>query len=323
MTFKAITNLARTLFAAAAFMGAVGGAIAADWPSKPVTLLVPFPPGGNTDALARLVAQRLTTALGQPVIVENKPGAGSMLGSQIVSRSAPDGHTILVGSIANALNHYFYKKPLYDIAKDLVPVSQLVNVPNYLAVTSGSPLKSVADIVAAAKATPEKISCATTGIGTSTYLSCELFKMMTGTNFVNVPYRGGAAAMTDVIGGQATMVFANEALPFIKDKRLAGIAVTTGVRSPLADLPAISETLPGFDVTSWYGVFVPAGTPQPIIDRLSAEIAKIMKSEDVQTRLVALGATPVGSTPKEFQTYVNAELVRWAGVIKKLNISLD
>jgi tripartite-type tricarboxylate transporter receptor subunit TctC len=311
------------LFAAAALIGTAVSAQAADWPSRPVTFIVPFPPGGNTDALARLVAQRLTTVLGQPVVVENKPGAGSMLGSQVVARATPDGHTFLVGSIANALNHYFYKKPLYDITKDLVPVSQLVNVPNYLAVTPGSPLKSMADIVNTAKTSPEKLSCATTGVGTSTYLSCELFKQMTGTQFVNVPYKGGAAAMTDVIGGQATMVFANEALPFIKDKRLAGIAVTTARRSPLADLPAMSETLPGFDVTSWYGVFAPAGTPQPIIDKLSSEIARIMKGEDIQAHLVALGATAVGSSAKEFQVYVDAELLRWSAVIRKLNVQLD
>jgi tripartite-type tricarboxylate transporter receptor subunit TctC len=181
----------------------------------------------------------------------------------------------------------------------------------------------MADIVNTAKTSPEKLSCATTGVGTSTYLSCELFKQMTGTQFVNVPYKGGAAAMTDVIGGQATMVFANEALPFIKDKRLAGIAVTTARRSPLADLPAMSETLPGFDVTSWYGVFAPAGTPQPIIDKLSSEIARIMKGEDIQAHLVALGATAVGSSAKEFQVYVDAELLRWSAVIRKLNVQLD
>lgn len=323
MTSRFFMTFGRTLFAAASLLAAVFSAQAVAWPSKPITLIVPFPPGGNTDALARIVAQQLTTRLGQPVIVENRPGAGSMLGSQIVARATPDGHTLLVGSVSNALNHYFYKKPLYDITKDLVPVSQLVNVPNYLAVTPGSPLKSMADIVAAAKTTPEKLSCATTGIGTSTYLSCELFKQMTGTQFINVPYKGGAAAMTAVIGGQATMVFANEALAFIKDKRLAGIAVTTAARSPLADLPAMSETLPGFDVTAWYGVFAPAGTPQPVIDKLSGEIVRIMKSDDTQARLVTLGATAVGSSSKEFQTYVNAELLRWSSVIKQLNVQLD
>lgn len=319
---ESFKRLARVVLAAV-LLGSSFGALAA-WPEKLITLVVPFPPGGNTDTLARLVAQHLSSSLGQPVIVENKPGAGSMIGSQVVARAKPDGYTLLVGSIANVLNHYFYKKPLYDIAKDLVPVSQLVAVPNYLAVNNSASVKSVAEIIAIAKANPDKVSCATTGVGTSTYLSCEMFTRMAGVKIVNVPYKGGMAAMQDVMGGQATMVFANEALPYINDKRLTGVAVTTIKRSPLAsDLPAISETLPGFDVTSWYGVFAPAGTPAPIVEKLGAEIATLLMNPEVQKRLKALGATPVGSSPKEFSEYVNAELTRWGAAIKPMNISLD
>lgn len=314
--------VSRLLLAAAVTVAAT--AAHAAWPEKRITLVVPFPPGGNTDTLARLVASHLGQKLGQTVIVENKPGAGSMLGSDQVVRSAPDGYTFLVGSIANALNHYFYKKPLYDMNKDLLPVSQLVNVPNYVAVGPNEKLRTIKDIVAYAKANPKKLSCATTGVGTSTYLSCELLKVMAGIDIVNVPYKGGVAAMQDVMGGQANLVIANEALPFIKDKRLIGVAVTTGTRSPLApDLPAVSEAVPGFDVTSWYGVFAPAGTPAPILERVAAEITEMMKDEAVLARLKQLGATPVGSSPKEFSAYVSAEMARWGTVIKPMNIQLD
>ena len=315
------------MFALAVAALCTGGsnAWAADpWPSKPITLVVPFPPGGNTDTLARLMAEKLAQSLKQTVIVENKPGAGSMLGSAQVARSAPDGQTFLVGSIANALNHYFYKKPSYDITKDLTPVSQLVNVPNYLAIGPNEKYKTIPELISYAKANPKKLSCATTGIGTSPFLSCELFKSLAGIDIVNVPYKGGAAAMQDTMGGQTNMVFANEALPFIKDKRLIGLGVTTAKRSPLAsDLPAISETLPSYDVTSWYGVFAPAGTPQPIIDKLGAAIVEALKDETVLARIKILGATPVGSTPKEFAVYVGSEIKRWGEVIRPMNISLD
>lgn len=312
----------RGLAIAALLLGS--GLTQAAWPDRPVTLVVPFPPGGNTDAMGRILAKHLTASLGTTVIVENKPGAGSMLGSQYVARATPDGYTLLVGSISNVLNNYFYRKPLYDISKDLVPVSQLVNVPNYLAVGPNEKFRTTQDIITYAKANPGKLSCATTGIGTSPYLSCELFKALAGVNIVNVPYKGGAAAMQDAMGGQVAMVFANEALPLINTKRLIGIAVTTKDRSPLApDLPAISETVPGYDVTAWYGVFAPVGTPQAIVDRVSSEIAAAMKDESVVAQLKNLGATPVVSTPKEFGVFMNEQLKHWAAVIKPMNIFLD
>ena len=295
------------------------------WPQdKTVTLVVPFPPGGNTDTLARIVAHHLTSTLGPTVIVENKPGGGSMIGSQAVARARPDGYTFLVGSISNVLNHFFYKKPLYDIEKDLVPVAQLVAVPNYLAVNGNSNISSLSELIALAKSKPDEISCATTGIGTSPYLSCELFRMMSGAKILNVPYKGGAAAMQDVMGGQASMVVANEALPYIKDGRLKGLAVTTAERSPLApDIPAVSETLPGYDVTAWYGVFAPTGTPPDIIARISKEVAQVLKKPEVLEKLQSLGATPVGSSPDQFKSYVSNELKRWEATVKPLNISLD
>ena len=300
-------------------------AAAAAWPNDGVvTLVVPFPPGGSTDTLGRLVAHHLTGALGQTVIVENKPGAGSMIGSQAVARAKPDGYTFLVGSISNALNHYFYKKPLYNIEKDLVPVAQLVAVPNYIAVNGKSDIKSLQELIALAKKDPKKVSCASSGVGSSPYLSCELLRVLSGTGMLSVPYKGGAPAMQDVMGGQATVVIANEALPYIKDGRLKGLAVTTGSRSPFApDLPAASEALPGFDVTAWYGVFAPQGTPPQIIERVSREIAKMLKNPEVLAKVHALGASEVGSSPAEFKAYVDNELKRWKVALKPLNISLD
>lgn len=310
--------------ASAALAFAAGSRASEAWPSKPVTLVVPFPPGGNTDAMARIVAEHLGQRIKQTVIVENKPGAGSMLGSALVARATPDGYTFLVGSIANALNHYFYKKPSYDITKDLVPVTQLVNVPNYLAVSPKVKFANVAELIEHARANPGKLTCATTGIGTSTHLSYELFKAMAKVEITNVPYKGGAPAMQDTMAGQTHMVFANEALPFIKDKRLNGLAVTTASRSPLApDLPALAELLPGYDVTSWYGVFAPAGTPQGIIDRMSAAMSAIITDEKVRPRLSALGATPVGSSPGEFTAYLGSELKRWGDTLKPMNVVLD
>lgn len=296
----------------------------AAWPEKPITLVVPFPPGGNTDALARLVGNHLSGTLGKPVIIENKPGAGSMIGSQSVAIAKPDGYTFLIGSIANVLNHYFYRKPLYDLTKDLAPISQLVTVPNYIAVSNNSEVKSLNDLVALAKAKPGTVSCGTTGVGTSTYLSCELFKTMANVRVTNVPYKGGMAAITDLIGGQVTFVVANEALPYIRDNRIKGLAVTTASRSLLVqELPTVSDTLPGFDVTSWYGVFAPTGTPPEIASKMSSEIAALLKLPDVQKKIEVLGAVPVGSSPDEFSSYINSELKRWETVLKPLNIRLD
>lgn len=299
-------------------------AVHAAWPERTITLIVPFPPGGNTDVLGRVVAAKLTATLGAHVIVENRPGAGSMLGTQYVAHAKPDGYTILMGSIANVLNEYFYKKPLYDIRKDLIPVSQVVNVPNYFAVNPALKINSLAELISYAKANPGKASCATSGVGTSPYLSCELFKRMAGVQMTTVPYQGGIPAIEDTIGGRESVAIVNEALPYIKNHQLDGIAVTSTHRSPLApDLPAVAESVPGYSVTSWYGVFVPAGTPPAVVDKLAGAIEAAMRSPDVQKQLAPLGAIPVGSTPQQFGQLVDSELTKWGKVAKELNLHLD
>jgi tripartite-type tricarboxylate transporter receptor subunit TctC len=296
----------------------------AEWPDRSITMIVPFPPGGNTDVLGRIVAAKLSTSLHTHVIVENRPGAGSMLGSQFVARSKPDGYTVLMGSISNVLNDFFYKKPLYDIRKDLIPVSQVVNVPNYFAVSPATKIDSLAQLIRYAKQNPGKASCATSGVGTSPFLSCELFKRMAGVQMTTVPYQGGIPAIQDAIGGRVTVAVVNEALPYINNHQLTGVAVTSARPSPLAPgLPAVAQSVPGYDVTSWYGVFVPAGTPQPIVDKLGAEISKVMQADDVKKALVPLGAIPVGSSPQQFQQFVTDELTRWGKVAKELNLRLD
>lgn len=296
----------------------------AAWPDRTITLVVPFPPGGNTDVLGRIVAAKLTATLGAHVIVQNRPGAGSMLGTQYVAHAKPDGYTILMGSIANVLNEYFYKKPLYDIRKDLIPVSQVVNVPNYFAVNPALKIHSLAELISYAKANPGKASCATSGVGTSPYLSCELFKRMAGVPMTTVPYQGGIPAIEDTIGGRESVAIVNEALPYIKNHQLTGIAVTSAKRSPLApDLPAVAESVPGYSVTSWYGVFVPAGTPPAVVSKLAGAIEAAMRSPDVQKQLVPLGAIPVGSTPGQFGQLVDSELAKWGKVAKQLNLHLD
>lgn len=317
--FKKFLRGSLALVALAASMGA-----SAAWPERPVTLIAPYPAGGNADAMARLVAQDLSAKIGQPVIVENKAGAGGMLGSQYVARAKPDGYTFLLGALSNVLNEFLYKKKLLDLRQDLMPVSQVASIPNYFAIAPNPKVKSLRDLINEAKARPGSLTCATSGVGTSGHLACEMLKQRAGLDLVIVPYRGGAPAIIDVIGGHATFLAINEVLPYIRDKRLQGLAVTSAQRSPMApELPAAADTVPGFDLVSWYGVFAPKGTPPEIIGKVSASIADSLKSAESVGRLSTLGATPVGSSPKEFSGFVNDELARWEKIIKPLNIALD
>jgi len=327
MTPSSTGPRARPLATAALALAAVAAIAAApaaraDWPAdKPIRMIVPYTAGGASDTLGRLVAARLTASLGQTVVVENKPGAGSMLGSQFVARADPDGYTFLLGSISNVLNNFFYKQPLYDLRKDLAPVAQVVSIPNYLAVGKSVTAGSVAELVALAKEKPESLSCATSGIGSSPYLSCELFKVLSGAQLINVPFKGGTEAIGSVIGGQATMFFANEALPYIAAGQVRPLGVTTRARSSyLPDVPAIGETLPGYDVTAWYGIWAPADTPAAILDKVGGEIGAMMQDPGVLKTLQSLGAEPAASTPQEFGRYVAEEYDRWQALTKKMNV---
>ena len=324
---SAITRMLAAMFAAA-FLVAGGEAAAQPWPAKPIKWVVPFAPGGTTDILARTVGDKLAQALGQPVIIENKPGAGGGVGAEFVAKAAPDGYTIMGGTIStHAINASLYKNLPYDPVKDFVPIVLLARVPNMLVVNVDIPAKNVPELLALLKANRGKYSFASSGNGTSQHLSGELFKSMSGTDMQHIPYKGSPPALQDVMGGQVTMTFDNitTAWTLAKAGKLRALAVTTATRSSIApDVPTLAESgLPGFEVGSWQGVFAPAGTSPEIVKRLNAEIVKILKLPDVRDKLAALGAELVGNTPEEFSVLVKAEVVKWADVVKKSGAKVD
>jgi tripartite-type tricarboxylate transporter receptor subunit TctC len=303
-------------------------AAAQAWPSKPIRYVVPFAAGGTTDILARTISERLSVALGQPVIVENKPGAGGGVGAAEVAKAAPDGHTIMGGTIStHAINASLYKSLPYDPVKDFVAITLIARVPNMLVINNDIPAKNVAELIALMKANPGKWTFASSGNGTSQHLSGELFKGVAGVEMQHIPYKGSPPALTDVMGGQVNMTFDNitTAWPLAKGGKLRALAVTTAKRSPVApDVPTLAESgLPGYEVGSWQGVFAPAGTPPDIVRRLNTEIVKIINSPDVQKKLLELGAEPVGNSSEEFAALVKAEVVKWGDVVKKSGARID
>ena len=298
------------------------------WPAKPIKYVVPFAPGGTTDILARTIGEKLALALGQPVVIENKPGAGGGVGADFTAKAAPDGYTIMGGTIStHAINASLYDKLPYDPVKDFVPITLLARVPNMLVVNPAVPAKNVTELIALLKANPNKYTFASSGNGTSQHLSGELFKAMAGVDMQHIPYKGSPPALQDVVGGQVTMTFDNitTALPLAKAGRLRALAVTTATRSAVApEVPTLAESgLPGFEVGSWQGVFAPSGTPPDIVKRLNTEIVKILNLPDVKEKLTGLGAEPVGNTSEEFSAMVKSEVVKWAEVVKKSGAKVD
>lgn len=298
-----------------------------DFPTRPVTLVVPFAAGGSTDLVARLVAAGMAKALGRQVVVENRGGAGGNTGSAAVAKSPPDGHTILMGTVAtHALNPALYEEMPYDAVEDFAPVSLLALIPNVLVVHPGFPAGSVAELVDLLKASPGKYSYASAGNGTPAHLSAELFKSMAGVDMVHVPYKGAGPALVDVMGGHVPVMFDNlpPSLEHIRAGRLRGLAVTTGERAPAApELPAVAETLPGYETYSWNALFAPAGTPGPVVDRLNAASLAALADPEVAATLGELGATTVGSTPEGLAAHVRAELAKWAPIVKASGARLD
>jgi tripartite-type tricarboxylate transporter receptor subunit TctC len=301
---------------------------AANYPTKPVRLVVPFPAGGTTDILARAVAQKLSEAWGQQVIVDNRPGAGGNIGSDLVAKSKPDGYTLLMGTVGtHAINPSLYKNMPYDHVKDFVPVILVAGVPNVLVVNPSLPVHSVPELIAYAKANPGKLNFASSGNGTSIHLSGELFKAMTGVEMTHVPYKGSAPALTDLIGGQVQLMFDNlpSSLPFIKAGKLRALAVTSGARAAaLPDLPTLAESgLPGFEASSWFGVLAPAGTPRDIVAKLNGAIAGWLASPEAKEKLLAQGAIAAGGTPEDFARHIGAETSKWAKVVKASGAHID
>ena len=316
--------LALTAFVMAAALNGVA-AQPANWPSKPITYVVPFAAGGTTDILARLISEKLSNALGQPIIVENRPGAGGNIGSGFVAKAAPDGYTILGGTISShAINVSIYPDIPYDPEKNFAPITLIGNLANVLAVNSNSAIKTVQELIAEAKAKPRVMTFASSGAGTSQHLAGELFKRMAGVEITHVPYKGSAPALQDLMGGHVTMVFDNivAVAPLIKSGKVRPLGVTSLKRiRAFPDIPTIAESgLPDYDVVSWQGVFAPAGTPPDIIKRLNQEIVAILKMPDVAERLDTLGLEPVGNTPEEFAKFQKAEIAKWAKVVKDAGV---
>ena len=310
-------------------------ALAAPWPagaqsypSKPIHFVVPYPAGGPLDTVARLLAQKVSESVHQPVIVENKPGAGGNIGTDAVAKSAPDGYTILMGAVAtHAINPTLYASIPYDPVRDFIPVTQVAATPNVLVVNPSIPVASVREFIAYAKANPDKLNFGSGSTGSAGHLAGELFKAMAGVEMTHVPYKGAAPAMQDLVGGRIQLMFDNLAssLAQVRAGKVKALAVTTARRSALApELPTIAESgLPGFDISTWFGIFVPANTPRGVVDTLHAEFTRALADPGVRDTMLQLGAEPVGSRPEEFAAYIRAEAQKYARVIKASGAKAD
>ena len=293
-------------------------AVAQVYPNKPIRLVVTFPTGGAPDILARLFSEK--AQLGQPIVIDNKPGAGGNIGSDVVAKSAGDGYTLVMGTVGtHSINGALYEKMPYDMVKNFTPISLIASAPNLLVVNNDLPVKTVNELIAYMKANPNKLSFGSPGIGTSVHMSGELFKSMTGTSMTHVPYKGRQFFLPDLLGGSIQLVFDNmpSALPMAKEGKIRAIAQTTAKRSPAApDVPTVAESLPGFEATTWFAMFAPANTPKPVIDRLNAEVVRVFKLPEVAERLKTLGLDAVLSSSDELAKYQASEIVKWAKVVK-------
>src|SRR5215471_12926286 len=312
----------------------VAGAMAAssvvhaqEWPTRPVTLVVPFAPGGTTDIVGRLLAQSLSERIGQPLVVENVGGAGGTLGAANASKAAPDGYTVFLATVAHTMAPGIYKKLSYDFEKDFEPITIAASVPNILIVNPAVPANSVAELIAYIKANPGKVSYGSAGVGSTEHMSGALFRSLAGLDIVHVPYRGGAPMLADLVAGhiQMSIETSGAATPFIKGGQVRALAVSPAKRSALfPDLPTLAEAgLAGYDVTTWYGLLVPKGTPQAIRDKLYAEVVDVLKDPNVVARLRDIGAEPGGQTPQEFASFIRAETEKWTRLAKEAGIQAD
>jgi tripartite-type tricarboxylate transporter receptor subunit TctC len=311
-------------------VAAAGQGLAADasYPSKPIRIIVAYTPAGTTDILARIIGQKMTESWGQPVIVENRPGAAGNIGTELAAKSTPDGYTLLMGtSGTHGINVNLYRKLSWHSLRSFAPISLVAMVPNIMVVNNAVPVKNVRELIAYAKANPGKINYGTPGYGSTAHLSMELFKSMTGTDLVHIPYKGSAGVLADVMGGQISVTIDNMPvyLPQVKAGKIRALAVSPAKRSPAApDLPTIAESgVPGYDSGAWFGLLAPAGTQQAIVDKLAIETSRILKLPDVSKRIAELGADPVGGTPQQFAALIKSEISKWAKVIKDANVELQ
>jgi tripartite-type tricarboxylate transporter receptor subunit TctC len=320
-------------FASALCAAALPAAAQGAWPNKPVRIVVPFAAGGTTDILARAIAPELSKAFGQQFIVDNRAGAGGNVGAEIVAKSAPDGYTLLMGTVGtHGINRALYEKMPYDPIKDFAPITLVAGVPNVMVMQTEKArsmgINNVADFIKYAKAHPGKVNMASSGNGTSIHLAGELFKSMTGTYMVHFPYRGSGPALLDMVGGTMDVMFDNlpSSMPQIKAGKLKALAVTSRQRSAaMPDVPTIEEAagLKGFDATSWFGLLAPAGTPPEIVNRIQQEVAKSLGTPAIKEKMLAQGAIPSGNTPAEFAKHIDAEHKKWAQVVKVSGAKVD
>jgi tripartite-type tricarboxylate transporter receptor subunit TctC len=297
---------------------AAGPALAVDYPTRTVKWVVPYPPGGTTDVLARIVAVWLSEKMGQQFIIENKPGGGNNIGVEMVVNSPPDGYTMLLVNPANGINATLYKNLAFNFIRDIVPVAGLVRTPNVMEVTPSFPAKNIAEFIAYCKANPGKINMASSGSGTSVHLSGELFKSMTGCQMLHVPYKGAGPALTDLMAGQVHVIFDNlpSSAAFIKSGRIRALGVTSAQREPsLPDLPTVAETVPGYEATAWFGIGMPRGAPRDVIEKVNAEINRMLADPKMRERLAELGGAPIPGTPEDFGRVIQSETDKWAKVV--------
>lgn len=315
----------RTLLGGASLLVLAAPLQAQTYPSRPIRFIVPFAAGaGVLDIMARIVGQHLGTATGQQVVIDNRPGAGGNVGAEVAAKATPDGYTMLMGAVALVVSPYLYAKLPFDPLTDLVPVTQVNSAPLMLVVHPSLPVKSVAELIAYAKARPGLLNYGSGGVGATPFLATELFKSMAGIDVTHVPYRGGAPALADLVAGQLSFMIENVpgTLPLVRDGKLRALAITSRQRLALVpDLPTMEEAgVPGYEMIGWNGIFVPKATPPEIVTRLNAELVKVLRSADVGEQLAKLGAVPVGDSPEQFGAFVKAESARWGKIIKDLGI---
>lgn len=320
-------RLAPRLSLLASLCLATGLASAQSWPTKTVTIVVPFPAGGTTDVLARAISSKLAPVIGQTVIVDNKPGAGATLGADLVAKASPDGHTLLMGAIHHTVATYVYKNLRYSFEKDFAPITTVALVPNVLTVSAKSPHSSAKDVVAAARAAPEKVSYGSNGNGTAQHMIGTQFQIETGTKLLHVPYKGSAPLTTDLLGGQVDMSFdtITPVLPFIKEGKLKALAVTTDKRSSaLPNVPTLQEAgVPHIAIGTWFGLLAPAATPKAVVTRLNTELVKIIQSPEFRKQMADIGAEPIGNTPDEMARQIREETEKFAQLVKVGKVTID
>ncbi|NUA32086.1 tripartite tricarboxylate transporter substrate binding protein [Cupriavidus basilensis] len=298
----------------------------AEYPDKPIRLVVPYTPGGVTDLLARAVAKALSERVQQSVIVDNRAGAGGNIGAEVVAKSPADGYTLLMGSAATqAINASLYKRLPYDHIKDFAPITLVAEMPNILVVNPLIPARNVSELIAYGKANPDKLSFGSSGTGGTIHLSGELFKSMAGVKMLHVPYKGSAPAVSDLLAGQINLMFDSSVAPYVKSGKLRALAVTSAKRSPvLPDVPTMAEAgLPGYEATAWFGILAPAGTPPSIVDKLNRNLVAILRDAEMRKWMQSQGADAIGDTPSEFAAYIKTETAKWARVVKEAGVSAD